>query len=1119
MARETLGDLINRKDETESQVATRFFVPNQPTGLGVPFIPTTQLFADSVLSLYAQKLISENDMSPEEAIVESPGLATGILSEEGVHVYTNPERFAGNGGDDAIERFKETSSGFFKTQKGVATTFQKFAKNSRTENSEDVLSGHDLLSKEGQNPVKPSTPSQRKSYKDDPHYEIPDETRPIAQALYDTLVAENKFSPSKEDSPFLDYGQSGENAIHKGLYSLQKELGSFDKDAETYSIEQLRKIAGEMLFKAQSISTADAKTLMNNFTGKGGYGSTLDLMVLLPHLTQVGGGTVDVSNLKSRVRKGTEILGTGQDDIIAVQSFATTFGFGASDPHASDTLNTAASATSYGTMNSPAEPFDGVFPAGMALPVVYSIIVVGLFGQFILPSVIGALKDSDTAFVRDPSSPWTMALGRNHTVDDSFTGGLLELFGMPRTNGGSFFGSMMAGLMLFYGLKTPVSLFSTFGPDFVSTALNLIVSPGYYLVITKGILRDIATIINAFTNFQSDSGVFAGITGVFLAIETILKSYTYRFFMIMTQVGNQATKGLSKPGLDGHGGIAIDYDAQKDIKKLDVSLHRTALSRFHKSPGDVRSPLSLTLHHGAFLPNVTNSSLPGAVPINGDEKIEGKNPEIYIQADTVNRLTPEFVSAVEKQIDSEYVPFSIQDLRTNEIFSLPAFITSISDDFSIQHANSHGYGRTDPVMTYSKTTRSITLVYNLVAMNNDDHTYMYHILNKLVAMCYPQRDNGLIRKQGEGDAAQYFAQPFSQTPTASPVIRLRVGDLIKSNKSKLALEKLFGGADILQLKGDVKTEELQTKIEELSKQRADIRKKVDAARLKKQTDWALGEEVKGEITIPAGTTVYIKDKDENWYQFQTLIDYPTEVTGRSKKRGAPKTKNLRNLKRGTSQDVYVHIIKIPKDIEGGQALGGKALASAIHNAEGGGLASILAGSTGVDGYILPGGTKPVWYDQQLDATATEPGGAKSIEDIAEFLDTKKNPVARSFMEGSPGKGLACVITQLSLSYDGAIWGTGADGKSKSLIAPMKIQIQMGLSPIHDAPLGLNAQGQLFAPSHPVGIYSPETGPSTEMATAGASKFTQVKEKWESTKSNTKVNKEELKDPSVADSLI
>ena len=84
---------------------------------------------------------------------------------------------------------------------------------------------------------------------------------------------------------------------------------------------------------------------------------------------------------------------------------------------------------------------------------------------------------------------------------------------------------------------------------------------------------------------------------------------------------------------------------------------------------------------------------------------------------------------------------------------------------------------------------------------------------------------------------------------------------------------------------------------------------------------------------------------------------------------------------------------------------------------------------------------------------------------------------------------------------------------------MKIQIQMGLSPIHDAPLGLNAQGQLFAPSHPVGIYSPETGPSTEMATAGASKFTQVKEKWESTKSNTKVNKEELKDPSVADSLI
>ena len=39
---------------------------------------------------------------------------------------------------------------------------------------------------------------------------------------------------------------------------------------------------------------------------------------------------------------------------------------------------------------------------------------------------------------------------------------------------------------------------------------------------------------------------------------------------------------------------------------------------------------------------------------------------------------------------------------------------------------------------------------------------------------------------------QKFIQPFSQIPTASPMIRLRVGDVIKSNYSKFGLARLFG---------------------------------------------------------------------------------------------------------------------------------------------------------------------------------------------------------------------------------------------------------------------------------------------------------------------------------------
>jgi len=1125
MARQTLGELLGKQKESESQVAASLLVPReQPGGLGVPFLPQEDIIPRVILGVYAQGLMTENQLHTSMYVVpHPPGLETGILSTEGNDVYTVPERFPGDEENDPIENFKATSTGFFQTSQGKATTFDAFTKNSRGELPEGVRTGHDLLSKEGVNSIPPAKPSDRKGYKDDTHYGQVDATkRPIAAALHDTLVALNKYTPTQE-SPFLDYSEKGDSAFVKGLYSIQRDLGAFDKDAESLSIAELRKVGGELLFKAQSISAADSRTLMNNFTDDGGYGFTTDLMVLIPHLTQIGGGTVDVSNLKARVRKGSEILATGQDDLIAVQSFETTFGFGQPSASGSDTLISPMNGTSNGTMNSPVEPFDGVFPAGMALPVVYSIIVVGLFGQWILPSVISGLKDTEGPSVKDPTKPWTMSLGRNYEVDDSFTNGILELLGLPRTNGGSFFGAMMAGLMLFYGLEAPVSPFSTFGPDFINTALNLIYSPGYYLVMVKGILRDMATILNTISNLGNlfDSGIFGAITSLFTSFEVILKSYTFRFFMVMTRVGDQAIKYMLRPGLDGHGGKAITYDKQKEIAILDPSLHRTALSRFHKSPGEVKSPLSLTLQHGAFLPSTTNDLIPGVEPLIASdfgEKALEKSYGLYTQVDAINRLGAEVVDAIESKIDSEYVPFSIQDLRTNEIFSLPAFITSISDDFSVQHATSHGYGRTDPVYAHSKTTRSINLVFNLVSMNEEDHSYMYHILNKLVSMCYPQRDGGIPRKQGAGPGAQYFIQPFSQTPIASPIIRLRLGDLIKTNKSSLALEKLFGGTEILQLKGDIKAEEIQVKTEELSKSYAESRKKIVEKRREKLAQWNSGNpEVKGKVFIPQGTQMYVKSKDEQWYSFETLVGFETKVTKAFATKGPRKTYTLQSGETSVQDTIFE--VEIPKDKKEVSAIGGKALASAAKEAESsGGLAAIFGGGdSSIKGYILPSSCTPIWFDDYLDPKGEAVTGVKAVEDIEQFLNTETNPVARSFLQSSPGKGLACVITTLSLSYEGALWGTG---NGDDLTAPMRVQINMSVAPIHDAPLGLNSRGDIFAPSHPVGFYSPGTGPNSTTSMGDSARKTKLLDAYQKAKKNAVIyTDKELSDPSKSDALI
>jgi len=153
-----------------------------------------------------------------------------------------------------------------------------------------------------------------------------------------------------------------------------------------------------------------------------------------------------------------------------------------------------------------------------------------------------------------------------------------------------------------------------------------------------------------------------------------------------------------------------------------------------------------------------------------------------------SRFTQDEVANVERHLDSEYMPFYFHDLRTNEIIAFHAFLKGLSDSYSPRWEETQAYGRIDSVMTYSSTTRSINVQFVVAAMSTDDFSEMWWKINKLLTLVYPQWSEGRA-VQSEG---QQFVQPFSQIPTASPLIRLRLGDLFRSNYSKFALARLFG---------------------------------------------------------------------------------------------------------------------------------------------------------------------------------------------------------------------------------------------------------------------------------------------------------------------------------------
>lgn len=156
------------------------------------------------------------------------------------------------------------------------------------------------------------------------------------------------------------------------------------------------------------------------------------------------------------------------------------------------------------------------------------------------------------------------------------------------------------------------------------------------------------------------------------------------------------------------------------------------------------------------------------------------------------RFTPSQVSAIESTLEAEYMPFYFQDLRTNEIISFHAFLEDLSDSYTANYNNAGGYGRIEEIKTYKDTKRSVGFSFHIVATNPQDFDYMWWQINKLTTMVYPQWSSGrnLIGKVDDEDFK--FTQPFSQIPTATPVVRVRIGDLIRSNYSRFNLKRLFG---------------------------------------------------------------------------------------------------------------------------------------------------------------------------------------------------------------------------------------------------------------------------------------------------------------------------------------
>lgn len=357
----------------------------------------------------------------------------------------------------------------------------------------------------------------------------------------------------------------------------------------------------------------------------------------------------------------------------------------------------------------------------------------------------------------------------------------------------------------------------TLGPDVSSqevtdirNSLGIASSPGFWLAVANSVIKSSSNLLNKFNEFNSDlmtdSGHSSFNTGEIVQnfIEVMYSDKLIRFMNAIATVGDASFQAFTGESLDNKEAYRkrkwnVDEMPDSPAARVGKSKKKNGYTerQLAWSQNDVPSAYLLPLNPlraSGRLDKIISGPNPFTAMIGSrlaDQTYFSKNMD-----GSNNRIPKEVVKTLENQLDAEYVPFYFHDLRTNEIISFHAFLDQLTDSISPNFSKYSGYGRLDPVQIYEGTTRSINVGFTVVATSKEDFDAMWYKINKFVTLLYPQWTKGtMIGYDLEGDVTSKFVQPNSQVLGASPLVRMRVGDIIKSNYSRFNFARMFGIGD------------------------------------------------------------------------------------------------------------------------------------------------------------------------------------------------------------------------------------------------------------------------------------------------------------------------------------
>ena len=897
---------------------------------------------------------------------------------------------------------------------------------------------------------------------------------PTAQRkISQILQSYNRFNPSGA-TPYIDEG-----AFSAPGSTQQMGFGVYDPDADGVDFATLRKVAQSLLLRQTGHAKAD-------------------------DADPADWNQVDVrnsTNLQSGKKK------------ISIEFLKSINAFGAPNKPSlptellySDRDGSALEARkSFGALNSNKEPFTGKNRLAMLAVAVDGI------GAIIIGAVVvgGVIDILDTGGGSIPSTPASMRFGRHR--NEPLHVRVLRVMGVPVTNH-SFIKCVIFGIIEFLGMGAltdpPDSATGNWAafvawwtfvivPTLSSAVQNVLWSAGYYANLFRVLRRDIERFLDEASDLPT-SGAGAAL-GVFQLLLALNSFPSWRFFMVLAVIGDCAlqrkrrTFPLGGPGSNPLEKMPNNGQTRQAQNKIAKNKNRMAW-RHRAAPARFLLPTQLLTAFEVFdMGKYTPQQL---LTLVGDDK---NNPgsswptgEPYWKKQQRNqrqsssgRLSKEMVTALENQLEIEYMPFYMHDLRTNEIIGLHGFLETIKDSYSVSYSDSSGYGRIDKVKIYQSTERSISLDFWLVSTGPKDFDSMWFTVNKMITLLYPQWSMG--KRVAAGD--KHFIMPFSQIPTASPMIRLRVGDVIRSNYSRFNLARLFGISEAEAAHGGVDTPGGSSSANDVAAMGPafdisfDSQTGVDAAAYEADLE-AHNARYGDEPDSPADTTHGFTVGQEctllaNAGGYTTWDRGSQTTAGVAPGPGATHVETTPFLSyvlaEGRVTVLEVRWIGLGDEADGvePETVSAMSMRNGSHNVEY--CVTWTDPNNNVDPYseaLADKGHYHHYYVIQDDLLADLPLPTDldeqvtlddQIENISQFFSPDNNAIVSSF-EAAGGRGLAGFITSFDMDWGTGMWDMSKMGRR----APTCMKISLSFAPIHDIPPGLDNNGFMRSINYPVG---------------------------------------------------